>query len=360
MSAAGHTPGVRRLASLQAGRGLAALYVLLFHAEVIQTLSLPPADAAAGIFAGGHAGVQFFFVLSGFIMGHIHRADLGRRQALGPYLRARFVRIYPPFWVILVGLIGMQMVLGRLEPVLQSNPLAWVQAFLLLPFDGAPPLTAAWTLSHEILFYLIFGLCIYLGRAGLLIFALWMLFCLMALFAGDQAFPVTFLLSPNNLLFGIGLIAAALFGKGTAGIDRLILTAGAGLFVATTVLGASVGDPWQVVFYGISSGLLIHGAANLELRDRIRVPRLLEGLGDASYSIYLAHGPAMAFAAIILARVDAARGLAPLTITALLVATGLAVGLAFHLIVERPLLGLLRPRARTSVPPATAPRADLP
>lgn len=103
---------------------------------------------------------------------------------------ALVLHLYPPFWVILVGLIGMQMVLGRLEPVLQSNPLPWAPGLLpLRPFDGAPPLTAAWTLSHEILFYLIFGLCIYLGRAGLLIFALWMLFCLMALFWWRSGLP---------------------------------------------------------------------------------------------------------------------------------------------------------------------------
>ncbi len=348
-----------RLASLQAGRGLAALYVLLFHAEVIYRLSFPASDDAPRVFAGGHAGVQFFFVLSGFIMGHIHRHDLGRPAALQPYLLARFIRIYPPFWCILVALIVMQIVMGRLEPVLQGNPLAWAQAFLLVPFEGAPPLTAAWTLSHEILFYLIFGLCILLGRAGLLVFGFWMLLCLLAFFGWDSlGFPASFLLSPNNLLFGIGLAGAALFGSGSPSANGFVLAAGVGIFVVTTAVGPALQEDWQIIVYGIAAGLVIHGAANLEFQGRLTVPRILEHLGDASYAIYLAHGPAMAFAAILLSRLDAARNLSPVLSVFVLVVVGLIVGIVFHIIVERPLLRISRRLTRKPMSPiADSPRA---
>lgn len=343
--------GTARLASLQAGRGLAAFYVLLFHAEVILRLSFPEAAQAPVFFAGGHAGVQFFFVLSGFIMGHIHRNDLGRAGAFQPYLVARFIRIYPPFWCVLAALVAMQIVMGRLEPVLQGNPLAWVQALLLFPFEGAPPLTAAWTLSHEILFYLMFGLCILLGRAGMLVFAVWMLACLGSFVLSDaSAFPLSFLVSTNNLLFGIGLLAAFLFGTGSIAGNRLVLAVGGVFFLLTTFLGDAVPEKWQIILYGLASGLVIHGAANLELRQSLTVPPLLERLGDASYSIYLAHGPAMAFVAILLARVEVARAWPPVLQTLILVIVGLIVGIAFHLIAERPLLDRLRRLTRPGLP----------
>ena len=294
-------------------------------------------------------------------MGHIHRGDLGQPSALRPYLVARFIRIYPPFWCILVALILMQVVMGRLEPVLQGNPWAWVQAFLLLPFDGVPPLTAAWTLSHEILFYLVFGLCILLGRGGFIVFGIWML-CCAGVFSRAETltFPTSFLLSPNNLLFGIGLLAAAFFGQTSAASNRLVLAGGAGLFLVITALGRSLEDDWQIVAYGVASGLLVHGIANLELQGRVRVPRPLERLGDASYSIYLAHGPAMAFAAILLSRFDVTRSLSPVPSTLVLVAVGLIVGIVFHLFVERPLLGWMRRTTKRPFPPISAHRSELP
>ncbi len=95
---------------LQVFRGLAALLVVYHHAN----------REVAGVFGDswwrslfdlGDAGVQFFFVLSGFIIYHVHRHDIGRPERTRRYLLKRIIRIYPiyilvtlvltPFWAFI-------------------------------------------------------------------------------------------------------------------------------------------------------------------------------------------------------------------------------------------------------------------
>ena len=93
------TAGPRaELTTLQAGRGIAALLVVLYHASGLfssnkywQTIVLK------GVFGFGFAGVEYFFVLSGFIMLHVHRKDIGKPAALVSYFRKRIERIYPAY-----------------------------------------------------------------------------------------------------------------------------------------------------------------------------------------------------------------------------------------------------------------------
>ena len=58
-----------KLDGLQAGRAIAALMVVAFHANVfILPSKIFDGVGAGSVFNMGYAGVEFFFVLSGFIM----------------------------------------------------------------------------------------------------------------------------------------------------------------------------------------------------------------------------------------------------------------------------------------------------
>lgn len=87
--------------TLQAGRAFAALSVLLFHTNVTLGLKKYLGTDVFPIFNAGNSGVQFFFVLSGFVIFYAHRSDLGRSQQLGRYMFRRFSRLVPPLWVVL-------------------------------------------------------------------------------------------------------------------------------------------------------------------------------------------------------------------------------------------------------------------
>ncbi len=76
MSAEGTQAGYarRRWSSVQAGRGIAAVLVVLAHtsASVFDQRKYWPANPVGPLFDFGHAGVEFFFVLSGFIILYAH------------------------------------------------------------------------------------------------------------------------------------------------------------------------------------------------------------------------------------------------------------------------------------------------
>src|SRR5438270_13847443 len=93
-------PDKRRPASIDALtslRGLAALWVVVFHfREHLFNLlsSLRPLDPLLGL---GHIAVPYFFILSGFVLAYNYASDFRQvtlRRYL-PFIGRRFVRIYP-------------------------------------------------------------------------------------------------------------------------------------------------------------------------------------------------------------------------------------------------------------------------
>lgn len=87
--------------SLTPLRGIAALWVVLFHIDVslyYRDLGALLARDATGIFSRGYLWVDFFFLLSGFIIAHVYGERLAgpnKFPAIKDYLWARFARIYP-------------------------------------------------------------------------------------------------------------------------------------------------------------------------------------------------------------------------------------------------------------------------
>lgn len=196
-----------KLYTLQAGRALAAQFVVLYHVDAVMGSRLGQ-SLDSSFMKAGDSGVEFFFVLSGFIMAHVHWGDVGKPGTAPRYFYNRLVRIYPIFWIVLSLTALGQVAVGQVEPGL-SDPVSIIRAILLLPFDGLPPVSVAWTLSHEVLFYAVLGMALILGRVGLFALGLWWALCVLLLFRGGQAeFPMSFLFSPYNILFGFGMLAA--------------------------------------------------------------------------------------------------------------------------------------------------------
>ena len=83
-----------KLDSIQMLRGIFASIVVLHHITAA-TIFYVNNNWMGGIFRVGWFGVDFFFVLSGFIMVFMHKNDLINRTNIRKFYLKRFIRIYP-------------------------------------------------------------------------------------------------------------------------------------------------------------------------------------------------------------------------------------------------------------------------
>ncbi|WP_336963458.1 acyltransferase [Sphingobium aquiterrae] len=345
----------RKLVGIEALRGVAAVAVVLYH--VARHLDLAyGAPRLMRLFQPGHAGVDLFFVLSGFIILHVHSADIGRPERLGHYARQRFLRLMPIYWIALL-LTALALAAGG-NGAPSAGWLLW--SATLLPTWGEPLLGIAWTLQHELLFYLLFAVLILSRRWGMALLALWIGwvgFGLAGIAVG--AIPPR-LSSIYNLEFLFGMGAAALLASGRIAAPRLMAGVGAVLLLASGT-GESLGlldgygDAARLT-NGIPAALLIGGLAAWERQRGLWVPAVLRVLGAASYSIYLFQFLGLAVAWQIWGWLAPPSGLdgagVVLPCFLMLGAVGVLGGVVMHRLVERPLLQWLRQRVAPRNRPA--------
>lgn len=259
--------------SLQAGRGLAALAVLFFHATHAATTF----SGEGQVFTYGARGVEFFFVLSGFIIYRVSRRRDG--NWLGSFAYRRFARVFLPYLPVGIALGVIYTALPGLSA--DDRDWSWLPTLTLLPF-GTPALNPAWTLQHEVLFYGLMAGFLWLRHlaAGLVIWSV--LIALYWLSGGDQT---NVFLSPINLCFGLGVAAAALVER------RWVRIWPAALAWSVFVVSG------HYLAFALAVALTLPVLVKLEQAGRYRVPAWLGYLGTISYSLYLVHLPLVSVAA---------------------------------------------------------------
>lgn len=347
------------LTTLQAGRAIAAIAVIFFHAH---SFFIPQRLYAGEIVSpainAGYAGVEYFFVLSGFIMMLVHSRDMGRPDKVASFLWKRIVRIYPFYWVVLFGLVAVYFVLPAMGPANARDPVTLLSSALLIPNGEGFIIVAAWTLSHEMLFYLLFSTTMLNRVTGALILSAWAMAIILASGIPNVPFPLNFLLSPYNLLFLFGIGSAYLFGRLPAALGGALAVIGIVSFPAIAVL--DVTGTWtpsflvRTVALGLSGAALVTGLTNVESKGHLSAPAWLVFLGDASYAIYIVHSAALAAICVVVLRLGLNE---QVPAGAMLVAISIGatiVGIVAHVLLEKPLLAVLRPArvARAAALPA--------
>jgi peptidoglycan/LPS O-acetylase OafA/YrhL len=303
-------PPPPRLGTLELGRFIAASLVVVTHLPALAPVLHP--------LALGPLAVQYFFVLSGFVMVTAHHADPpGWRRPLNFWWR-RACRIYPLYWLILlpVLLAGWRTLPpGALWHLASLNPATYPD---IIP--------AAWTLRYELAFYLMFGLCLapVIGRTvlGFWVFSvLWLYlppvirWCtwLRGWHWMKGGLVVKFLATVNvylvqttnhfvsawEWLFFAGLAAGWLFLNW-----RPSLRAGAAIFLAGVALcvhslaiskwGIEYPNELQLPLASLGYALFLYGLVVLEARGLFRCGRWALRLGGMSYPLYIAHMPLIA------------------------------------------------------------------
>lgn len=364
----------KTLLTVQALRALAALAVAAAHLLPFEAKYLSGPALVPHALDYGQAGVDLFFVLSGFIVTAITAGRPRGGAEAARFLAKRALRIYPVYWVYFFAVLAVWLASPGMVNSSAAIPPDPVASFFLWPQRGTPLLFVSWTLTFEMLFYLAFAGLLWglrderalpaaLAVLGAVVVAGWLAFR-----PGlDRPILVT-LFNPLILEFLMGCaVALALrrpaLAAGTAlrpavGWSSLALGL-AGLAAAVAWLAAGerpMPVDWpRVALFGVPSALVLLGCVALEPTLGPRTPRPLVALGDASYSLYLGH-------VLVIAAVGRAwrmSGLPTEPAWAHLAALGAALAgccvvalLSFRLL-EAPLLARVR-RALDRRPPAAA------
>lgn len=377
-----------KLHSIQSLRAIAALLVVVFHLQAIELQTVAEnglVEATLGplLAGGGYAGVDVFFVISGFIMVYVTGIVQPSPATSASFLFARLARIYPLWWLfaglavayfyLTYGTPWDAVDMAASSPIVQERP--WqhvIHSVLLLPYDVLPVLSVGWTLVHEMHFYLVFAVLLLFPRRWLpVLLALWAGLVTAGAAAGFSA-PMAgnyteLFFHPLSLEFIAGCYAAQLVTSGRRWRPGLLALCGALAFAVALV---ALPDPdasillWgRVVGFGLPAAVLVYGLAALEAEERDRSPRVLLAIGDWSYSLYLCHlFVLLALRRVMQAGASATEGSAlepwlrlgapGLQDNLLFWAAGLVLSVAFawlsFRLVEQPLLALMR-RLRRSL-----------
>ncbi len=328
---------------IEAGRGAAALFVVLAHATtIIAEPRFLEAMPFGGFFQPFGTGIDFFFVLSGFIIAWVHGGDIGRPERFRNYAYRRFFRIYPAYWAVLFPLALLYFLRPGTGIPSQRDPLNLLFSAALLPYPAAPVLGVAWTLVHEIFFYLLFSLLILCGRRLLWLAPVWIALILFTeLSFAEKPFPLSIFCNAFNLEFIIGGLAAVALRRWRIPSPRVLAIVG---FCAFCLLTATQPAFLQVsllarLAYGCSVFLGIVGVVEWERSGGLTVHRSLRILGASSYAIYLVHGVALSIAIQAIMRLIGP-ALKPEILFGAVVILSVATGVAFHYLVEKPLARL--------------------
>jgi peptidoglycan/LPS O-acetylase OafA/YrhL len=338
-----------RLDSVQALRGLAAIAVVFFHAHQFELdpryFGRPP---MGGFWAWGMHGIDLFFVISGFVIAHVHAQDFRRGTAWRRFLAARISRIYLPYWPVLAVLALAYFAmpgLGRETGVAVRDPGIILRSATLWPGTKGL-LSVAWTLEHEVVFYLVAMIALMRPAMGVLLFVAWQAYALLAGATGSDA--AKFHMGPYEIEFALGIGCLAIVRRfPVARHPRAILAAGIAAFAAAAARTIYVGDLPPVTYgttipYGIAASGILVGAVWCERAGCLRIPRWAIFLGGASYSIYLLHYPLISVLLKLHDRLGVnGEGWAVPVFLALCLAS-VAAGCLYHVLIERRLIATSR------------------
>ena len=334
----------KTIANVQALRALAALSVVFGHLGGLPSLHKVVYFSDAG------AGVDLFFVLSGFVIGNVVATS---SPTLLQFMLARAGRIYPLYWIVLfISTPTLTIFRSALSGSAVNDLGYFTTSFLLLPTATAdghiyPSLLVAWTLVYEILFYALAAVLLTTGRShfwaklGVALFAAYLLSFLLPPGAwryvaqhphtpsGPWTSPIQL---PVYFEFLFGAIIAALYSSGR--LSGPIVAA----LIVIAIPAYLYGPPHRVIRFGVPSTVFLALALKLE-GCGLRAGRAAVLLGDASYAMYLCH-------MWLIERVEpitrSIPTLPPVAAALVLLAVVLIGSIAASLLLDRPIQILLR------------------
>ena len=291
-----------KLVAVQVLRAVAALSIALLHGQHEAALMAGRRLATGDRLFPWEAGVDVFFVISGFVMVYASGPLFGRTGAARDFLGRRVARVVPLYWITTSLFLAVLALRPGLVSGGASTPQTILASYLFIPIarpDGIvqPVYTLGWTLNYEMFFYGLFALALGWPRRGAVAVASAAILALVAfgLAAAPGPAPLRFWTDPILLEFAVGMALGLARAEGVtiAIVPRMLLA-----LLGVVLFGAAGGDVValtgrsQVVVFALPAACLVASCGFAPARREERVgwlPRLGSALGDASYAIYLVH-----------------------------------------------------------------------
>lgn len=276
-------------------RGIAALMVAYLHLleqfDAYRSMLSGPSWIRVSNFS---AGVDIFFLISGFIM-----VATSRKLDPGTFLYRRLIRIIPLYWVLTALLTTAALIAPSLFRETAPDAGSFLKSLFFIAFHNNaqhgnifPLLVPGWTLNLEMCFYLVFALTLW---SPIRKYQVWIVGAILLsdFLIGTAIHPAYnslwwFYTRPLILEFWIGMLIAHLAVTRTPPMSgpASLLLASAGILYAITPLSTAIGGS---LMFMAGPVLCVIGVVWADRRNFMPKLSPLELLGDASYSIYLTH-----------------------------------------------------------------------
>ncbi|AKD55966.1 acyltransferase family protein [Spirosoma radiotolerans] len=295
-----------RFRAVDSFRGMAAIMVILFHLQHLNLLSGIAFIAKSDIF------VDFFFVLSGFVITHSNYDRISNLASVKPFIKKRFNRLYPLHLFTLLLVLGFELVRYGIDryvvkltnPVFASDKslpsflanLTLTQSLNL--FDQVTWNGPSWSISVEFYTYIVWALCLVLFRKNLLLMCS-LLFCLLGWFIVQHHGSIIF-----NYDYGfVRCLYSFLIGMLTYRLNRQLpipfsyrqfSVVEVFLFALTIVAVSSFthSESWLMPF--LFAAVIVVFSRESGAVSTVLASHRVEFLGKLSYSYYLNHAVVLA------------------------------------------------------------------
>ena len=351
----------RRLYSLQVLRAVAAVAVVFSHFQfdmaryVTQSTGLPNLVI-------GNAGVDLFFVISGFVIVYASEHLFAQPAGQWTFLQHRLIRIVPLYWIVTTAYIAIAIAGPVFEKSYSAATILGSFFFIPVPrLDGIvePIVGQGWTLNYEMLFYAVFAVAVAAPRrlavAATAFFLIGLVF--IGRFVDGLPTAVAFWADPIIIEFIFGMGIALAYREGVR-LPRLVAVT---LIVAGFALLAlfPTGGSLRAFVWGIPAALIVAGSVFGRFALDARGWRIPIIIGNASYALYLVHSFAVRGTLFGAKAVSLDVAKAPWLYLLVAVAAAILLGIAVHYTLERPLIAALRRLARLNRVVTAAPRKQI-